>query len=100
MKYDQSFKKYEFVNLGKQRESFSPNTDNFLAFFIVFEWGRMLKSAMDKNEVKYDAKLHSSNYFSVNVFILAIVFRQQIKKTFRFQTKLSVFRNLSAKYNR
>ena len=32
----------------RQEESFLPNTDNFLAFFIVFEWGRILKSAMDK----------------------------------------------------
>ena len=24
------------------------NTDNFLAFFIVFEWDRTLQSAMDK----------------------------------------------------
>ena len=42
--------------LDKQRESFSPNTDNFLAFFIIFEWDRILKSAMDKNEVKCNAK--------------------------------------------
>ena len=34
--------------LDKQRESFSPNTNNFLAFFIVFEWGRILESEMDK----------------------------------------------------
>ena len=34
--------------LDKQQESFSPNTDNFLAFFTVFEWGRILESAMDK----------------------------------------------------
>ena len=34
--------------LDKQRESFLPNTDNFLAFFIFFEWGRVVKSAMDK----------------------------------------------------
>ena len=27
---------------------FSPNTDSFLAFFIVFEWGRISESAMDK----------------------------------------------------
>ena len=34
-KYDQSFKKYKFVKkLDKQRESFSPNTDNFLPFFF------------------------------------------------------------------
>ena len=29
-------------------ESFLPITDNFLAFFIVFEWGRILEGAMDK----------------------------------------------------
>ena len=34
--------------LDKRRASFSPNTDNFLTFFIVFEWGRILESAMDK----------------------------------------------------
>ena len=34
--------------LDKQRESFLPNTGNFLAIFIVFEWGRSLESAMDK----------------------------------------------------
>ena len=34
--------------LDKRWESFSPTTDNFLAFFIVFEWGRILESAMDK----------------------------------------------------
>ena len=32
----------------KQRELFLPNTDNFLTFFVVFEWGRILESAMDK----------------------------------------------------
>ena len=37
-----------YKKLDKQRESFSPNSDNFLAFFIVFEWGRILESAMDK----------------------------------------------------
>ena len=26
--------------------SFSPNTDIFLAFFIIFEWDRILESAM------------------------------------------------------
>ena len=34
--------------LDKRRESFSPNADNFLAFFVVFEWGRILESAVDK----------------------------------------------------
>ena len=37
-----------FKKLNKRRESFSPNTDYFLAFFIVFEWGRILESALDK----------------------------------------------------
>ena len=31
-----------------KQESFSPNTDNFLAFFVVFELGKILESAMDK----------------------------------------------------
>ena len=34
--------------LDKRRESFSQNTDNFLDFFIVFEWDRILESLMDK----------------------------------------------------
>ena len=34
--------------LDKRQESFSPNTDKILAFFIVFEWARILESAMDK----------------------------------------------------
>ena len=34
--------------LYKQQESFSPNTDNFVAFFIVFGWGKILTSVMDK----------------------------------------------------
>ena len=34
--------------LDKRRESISRNTDYFLAFVIVFEWGRILESAMDK----------------------------------------------------
>ena len=42
--------------LDKRRESFSPNADNFLAFFIAFEWGKILESVMDKWEVKCDAK--------------------------------------------
>ena len=70
LEYDQSFKK-----LNKQREPFSPNTDNCLAFFIAFEWGRILKSVMDKKEVKCNAKLRS-NCFCVKIFVLAIVFRR------------------------
>ena len=34
--------------LEKRREPFLPNTDIFLALFIVFEWGRIFESAMDK----------------------------------------------------
>ena len=34
--------------LEKWREPFLPNTDIFLALFIVFEWGRIFESAMDK----------------------------------------------------
>ena len=33
------------------------NADNFLAFFIVFEWGRIWESAMDKQEVECNVKL-------------------------------------------
>ena len=45
---------------------------------------------MDKNEVKCYAKLRS-NYFSVNVSVLAIVFCRQISKNRQFQSKLSFF---------
>ena len=51
----------------------------FLAFFIVFEWGRILESAIDKWEVKCNVKL-CPNYFSVNVSVPAAVFRRQFKK--------------------
>ena len=39
--------------------------------------GRILKSAMDKDEVKWNAKLRS-DYFSVNVSLLAILFCREI----------------------
>ena len=64
---------YVCKKLDKWRESFSPDTDNFLKFFIVFEWGRILKSSMDKQAVKHNAQLHR-NQFSVNVSILDNVF--------------------------
>ena len=64
------------INSDQQRESFSPNTNNFLLFFIVFDWGKILKSAVAKNEVKCNAKL-SFYYFFVNVSVLAIAFHQQ-----------------------
>ena len=84
--------------LDKQRESFLPNTDNFLAFFVVFERGRILESAIDKWEVKCNAKL-CPNYFSVNVSILDTAFHREIKKNRQFRLKLSIFQKLSAKYN-
>ena len=63
-----------------------PNTDNFLAFFIVFEWSRISESEMDKQEVICNAELRH-NYFSVNVSILAVVFCQKIKKNQQFCLK-------------
>ena len=32
----------------KRGESFLSNTNNFLVFFIVFEWGIVFESAMDQ----------------------------------------------------
>ena len=69
--------------IDKRRESFFPNTDNFLAFIIIFEWGKIFGSAMDKQEVKGDAKLRPY-YFSMNVFVIAVVFHRQILKTDNF----------------
>ena len=46
---------------------------------MVFEWGRILESAMDKQEVIYNAVL-CPNFFSVNVSVLALAFRRQIFK--------------------
>ena len=34
--------------LDKRGESFSPNTDNLLAFFVVFESGKVLENVMDE----------------------------------------------------
>ena len=51
-----------------------------------------------KEDVKGNANF-CSNYFSVNVSVLAVVFRQQIKKPQQFHIKLSGFLNLSVKYN-
>ena len=62
---------------------FSPNTNNFLAFFIVFEWGNILESAMDKLEVICNAEL-CPNYFSVNVFVRAVVFPDKFQKPDNF----------------
>ena len=62
---------------------FSPNTNNFLAFFIVFEWGSILETAMDKLEVICNAEL-CPNYFSVNVFVRAVVFPDKFQKPDNF----------------
>ena len=80
--------------LGKRRGWFSPNTDNFLAFFIVFEWGRILEGAVDKKEVKCNAKLRR-NWISVNVFVLAVVFRRQFSKAF---TEIQLRRNFALQF--
>ena len=34
--------------MDKGQELFLSNTDNVLAFFVIFEWRRILESAMDK----------------------------------------------------
>ena len=77
---------------------FSPNTNNFLAFFIVFEWGRFLERAVDKWEVKCNAKLHH-NLFAVNISVLAVVFCQHFSKKQQFKAKLLFSFNLFAKHN-
>ena len=66
--------RYEFV------KNYLTNTDDFLVFFNVFEWGRFLKNAMDKWKVKCNVKLRP-NYFPESVSILAAVFRRQISKS-------------------
>ena len=54
--------------LDKLKELFSRNSDNFLVFFIVFEWIRILESAVD--EKKNDPKLHRDKFsMNVNVFV-------------------------------
>ena len=83
--------------IDKRRGSFLPNTDKFLAFFIVFEWVRIFEYTTKKREVKYNAKLRP-NYFSVHVSVLTVVFRQPISKNRHFCLKMSVFSNLLAKY--
>ena len=45
---------------------------------------------MDKKEVKCNEKLRR-NKFSVNVSVLAVVFRQQFSKNRQFQAQLSFF---------
>ena len=58
-KYNQSIKKNMSLqkNIYKRQVSFSPNTDSFLVFFIVFEQSRIFRSAVDKQELK--SKLRS-----------------------------------------
>ena len=48
-------------------------------FLIDFKWVRIFESAADKLEVKYNVQSYP-NYFSVNVYVLVVVFRQQISK--------------------
>ena len=50
-----------------------------LSGFFVFKWGRIFESAIGKWEVKSNLKLRT-NYFSVNVSLLADIFRRQISK--------------------
>ena len=78
----------------RQRESFLP----FLSAFYCFWWDKILESAMDKWEVKCNAKL-CPTCFCVSVFVLAVVFRRQIKKTRQFSLKLWVFQKMLAKCN-
>ena len=70
-------KNMSFKKLDKRCELFSPTTDNFLAFFIVFEWARILESAMHKKQVICNAEF-CPNYFSVNVSVLVVVFHKKI----------------------
>ena len=59
--------------------------------FLLFLNGvEFLESAMNKWEMKSNAKLRSNN-FSVKVSVLAVVFRRQISKNRQFWLKLSVF---------
>ena len=75
----------------------------FLSIFYCFRWTSLFESAMDKYEVKFNAKLRP-NFFSVNVTLLAVVFGRQISqnrlfymkfcphsKTIKDAKKLSVF---------
>ena len=72
-------------------ESFLPNTDNFLAFYIAFECGKTFESAMAKHEKHCNAQL-SFIYFSVNVSVLAVLFRRQLsKKTDNFRQNCRFF---------
>ena len=52
----------------------------FLSVFNVFEWGRILKGAMDIQEEKYNAKL-CSNYFSVTSSYQLLYFADKFQKT-------------------
>ena len=59
-------------------------------FFIVFEWGRILENAMDKEEVNCNTKL-CPNDFSVNVSIIAFVFCWQVSKNQKNSGKIVSF---------
>ena len=63
--------------LDKRQKSFSPNSDNFLVFFIVFEWEELRKVQW----INSNAELRR-NYFPVNVSVLTVVFLQQISTNF------------------
>ena len=53
-----NFQKVWFCKkIDKRSESFLPNTGNFLALFIAFEWARLLEKPLDKCEVKCNVKL-------------------------------------------
>ena len=69
---------------------FLPITDNFSVFCIVFEWCRIFESAMDREKVKFYAKL-CLNYFSVNVSVLDVVFHRQISKNLTISGKIVGF---------
>ena len=65
--------------------------NNFLAFFIVFEWGRSFENAIDTQEVKCNAKLRP-NYFSVKVSVLAVSFHRKISSTNNFRKNCPFFK--------
>ena len=56
-KYDQCFEKYEFLKTQINGDScFHQIPTISQHFFIVFEWGKVLESPMDKYEVKCNEK--------------------------------------------
>ena len=55
--------KYTSLKNQIKGETFLPNTDNFLAVFIVFTWGRIFERAMGKQEVECNVKLRPNSIF-------------------------------------